>query len=176
MTSLFVPGAPTGDTLQATLLSSGFSTCSISGEIAGRNFFFSLLRKPESWCWVVSKFSVGSEKSFSFQENTILGGSLCGKGNDKITIRIDLSSGHLVFQRFPYSVFGVRICLGLKRQNYPSSDFGVLSKGCTIFRAPGSRFPGEQNAFAQPAVPALQGFCSFLLPEEYKDLSLFYAG
>lgn len=99
-----------------------------------------------------------------------------GKGNDKITIRIDLSSGHLVFQRFPHSVFGVRICLGLKRQNYPSSDFGVLSKDCTRFRAPGSPFPGGQNAFAQPAVPALQGFSSFLLPEEYKDLCLFYAG
>lgn len=38
--------------------------------------FIFFVRKPESWCWVVSKFSVGSERSFSFQENTILGGSL----------------------------------------------------------------------------------------------------
>lgn len=76
MTSLFFLGAPTGDTQQAPLLSSGFSTCSISGEIAGRNFYFFFLRKPEIWCWVVSKFSVGSERSFPFQENTILGGSL----------------------------------------------------------------------------------------------------
>lgn len=48
-----------------------------------------------------------------------------GKGNGNITMRIDLSSGHLVFQSFPHSVFGVRIYLASKRQNYPSSDFGV---------------------------------------------------